>query len=142
MLLSYNAGYHRLQEFILTQHPVESTISDFWQLLWDHNIQVVVLLSIVDDQEYPVFWPQHNEDLDLDTCRVKLVQESDRVGCVLRDFTIQSLQDDYELNVKMVQSSHWPYHCSTGSTTIFDLIQIVQKSTSETYNGSVVIIDR
>ena len=138
----FDSGYHRLHEFVLTQHPLESTIGDFWQLLWDHNVQMVVLLSLVDDQDYPTFWPVHNEDLDLDTFRVKLTQESDRVGYVVRDFTIQSLQDDYELSVKMVQSSHWPYHCSSNSTNIFDLVQVVQKATSETYNGSVVVIDR
>ena len=135
-------GFERLQEFILTQHPLENTISEFWQMLWDHNVQTVVVLSAVDEQDYPVFWPVQGDDLDLENFRVRLLQESDRVGYVLRDFSIQSLKDDFELNVKLIQSSHWPYHCSTSITSVFDLVQIVQDSTSETHTGPIAVLDR
>ena len=42
---SWLPGFHKLKEFIVTQHPVEQTISDFWQMLWDHNARTVVVLS-------------------------------------------------------------------------------------------------
>jgi len=159
---SFLPGYHRLQEFILTQHPLESTVPDFWQMIWDRNVRYIVLLSQVDDQEYLPFWPLQHEDLDLDNVRVKLLSETDRVGCVLRDFSLLSLQDDYEMTVKLVQCSHWPFHHDFSSNSsnsssnagggsarttsppgIFDLIQLMLKSiVSETYSGSIAVIDR
>ena len=114
-------------------------------MLWDHNIQTVVILSAVDDQEYPTFWPSVGDDLDLETnCRVKLLQESDRVGFVLRDFSMQSLQDDYELQIKLIQSSHWPHHCSNPSlVSAFDLIHLVHESFGESpQNGPIAVVDR
>ena len=145
------SGYDKLHEFILTQHPLESTITSFWQMLSDHNVQTVVVLSAVDDCEFPAFWPTaENEDLELDTFRVKLLEESDRVGYVLRDLSIQSLADDDELNIKMIQSSHWPYHCASIEQSIFQLIDVVMESVRETAStttspqghGPVVIVDR
>lgn len=103
---------------------------------------MVVLLSAVDEEDFSLFWPGYDDDLDLGTFRVKLVQESDRVGYVLRDFSLQSLKDDFEMNVKMIQSSHWPYHCSTSIASVFDLVQIVQDSTPSNYVGPFAIVDR
>jgi len=33
----------------VTQHPLNDTVSDFWNMIWDQNSIGVVLLSAVDD---------------------------------------------------------------------------------------------
>ena len=33
----------------MTQHPLDSTVSDFWNMIWDQNSIGIVLLSAVDD---------------------------------------------------------------------------------------------
>ena len=43
-------GFSKLDEFVVTQHPLTATITAFWQMVWDHNAQTIVLLSPVDDQ--------------------------------------------------------------------------------------------
>nr|CAD7258724.1 unnamed protein product [Timema shepardi] len=97
-------GFNKLREFIVTQHPLEATVLDFWQMVWDHNAQTVVLLSNLDDQhvgtyfqEFGNFWPSNQEDIDAEHFKVKFVEESEHVGYSTRDFIVQSVQDDYAL---------------------------------------------
>lgn len=136
------SGYHRLQEFIITQHPLESTTAEFWQTLWDHNVQMVVVLSVIDNQEYPTFWPPQGEDIDYDTFRVKLSHESDQGCFIIRDFSIQSLQDDYELCIKMIQCSHWPHTMISPTSAVFELVTFVQESLRESSSGPIAVLDR
>jgi hypothetical protein len=48
-------GHHKLNEFIVTQHPTEKDQEDFWRMLWDHSAQTVVLLSAIEQVS-----PKHN----------------------------------------------------------------------------------
>ena len=43
LLLLYHyhfQGYHKVKEFVITQHPMKETRDAFWTMLWDHNAQV------------------------------------------------------------------------------------------------------
>ncbi len=51
---SFMQGYWSLNEFIIAQHPLESTEADFWRMVWDKNSPLVFILS---SQDMPVFWP-------------------------------------------------------------------------------------
>ena len=68
-------GYQKLKEFIVTQHPLESTISDFWQMVWDHNSQTVIVLSETNDEDYQIFWPLKQADVEFENFRVRFIDE-------------------------------------------------------------------
>ena len=42
---SFLQGYYQKEAYIAAQGPLQSTVGDFWQMIWDHNIQVVVMLG-------------------------------------------------------------------------------------------------
>lgn len=134
-------GLHKLREFIVTQHPLQDTVSDFWQMVWDHNVQMVVLLSSVDDKDYECFWPLKDEVYDFEVFKVKLSEEVAHSAYVTRNFLIQSTQDDYELVCQLVHCCNWPQQCIPLSS-VFDLVHAVLKWFSDNQNGPVVVIDR
>lgn len=72
--------------------------------------------------------------------RVKYVSKINKCDYICRDFVIQSIQDDYELNVRMLHCPSWP---DLGHPTgIFDYILDVHQRGSEYRNGPVVVVDR
>lgn len=139
-------GFNRLREFIITQHPVWDTISDFWQMVWDHNSQtIVVLSSVIDEKEFPQFWPDRDDECDYGSFKVKLTDEArilqEGGGFITtRDFMLQSTQDDYELCCRIVHCPDWPERQPL--TNVFDLVKVVQDWHQEMSNGPVIVMDR
>uniref|UniRef100_A0A182SM08 Tyrosine-protein phosphatase domain-containing protein n=1 Tax=Anopheles maculatus TaxID=74869 RepID=A0A182SM08_9DIPT len=133
-------GFRRLRDFIVTQHPLIETFKDFWQMVWDHNAQTVVLLSSVDNMSFLQFWPNESEPIESDYYRIRMVSETSEDNYIVRNFVIQSIQDDYELSVKMLENPAWPDMNNTRS--IFDFTLRVHERCSEYRNGPIVVVDR
>jgi len=137
-------GFTHLKEFIVTQHPLVDTIADFWQMVWDHNsLTIVVLSSVVDDKEFPQFWPEQEEESDFGSFKVKLTNEKtmyqETGGYITtRDFIIQSTQDDYELSIRLIHCPGWPESCGPLSA-VFDLIKMVQDWHGDQCSPAVVV---
>lgn len=136
------SGFQRNREFILTQHPMENTIMEFWQMVWDHNAQTIVMLTHCEE-EYPEFWPTEGKDLESDTFRVRLCGIKETVnGVVLREVAVRSLQDDYELSARIVQGpldqgGPWPHN---NNPKLF--VNVVQDFHRDYQNGPIVVMDR
>ncbi|XP_032576256.1 tyrosine-protein phosphatase 99A isoform X6 [Drosophila sechellia] len=137
---SWLHGFRRLRDFIVTQHPMAHTIKDFWQMVWDHNAQTVVLLSSLDDINFAQFWPDEATPIESDHYRVKFLNKTNKSDYVSRDFVIQSIQDDYELTVKMLHCPSWPEMSNPNS--IYDFIVDVHERCNDYRNGPIVIVDR
>lgn len=86
-------------------------------------------------------WPtEGDETLDGENFKVKCIEESELDGTVSRDLTVQSLQDDYELTVRIIQSP-----CSdplSDLPALLQLLTVVQQWHLEYQNGPIVVVDR
>jgi protein tyrosine phosphatase len=139
-------GFNHLHEFIVTQHPIQETFSDFWQMVYDHNSRTIVLLTQMGapndpaNKEFPQFWPQKEDEVDYGSFKVKLIQESTLMktenggAVVARDFIMRSNQDDYELQTRIIHCPGWP-HCCGQLSTVFELIQVVYETAQHAIQG-------
>ena len=50
------------RKFICTQAPIESTIDDFWRMVWQANVDAIVMLCGITEKGKPKltqYWPEH-----------------------------------------------------------------------------------
>lgn len=133
-------GFHNLREFIITQHPLKHTIMDFWQMVWEHNATFILMISFVDNTEYELFWPVGDQVIENDTFKIRQTHENDNGGYFLREFLMKSVQDDYEIPVKMLQCNNWPHQINS-ITDMYYLPNIVMEM-NKVQNGPLIIVDR
>ncbi|CAK9295128.1 unnamed protein product [Gordionus sp. m RMFG-2023] len=65
---SYIKGVISEREYVASQGPLESTIIDFWQLIWQEDIKIILMIcNLVEDGKTKCerYWPSEGEKLNL-----------------------------------------------------------------------------
>ncbi|XP_062589187.1 tyrosine-protein phosphatase 99A-like isoform X2 [Saccostrea cucullata] len=140
---TYLQGYNHTDEFILTQHPLESTVEDFWRMVWDNNSSVIVLLSRVDEEEFKKFWPDETDTVGMDTANFKLVYQESEEGSnyTVLTFLLESTQDDYVLMTRIIYCPDWP-PADLPEHKAFDLVERVKELQALKDGGPIIVVDR
>ncbi|XP_062853636.1 receptor-type tyrosine-protein phosphatase T isoform X3 [Trichomycterus rosablanca] len=96
--------------FIVTQHPLPNTVSDFWRLVFDYNCSSIVMLNEMDAAQLCMqYWPEKN------SCCYGPIQvefmsadiDEDIINRVFRICNIAQPQSGYRL-VQHFQFIGWP----------------------------------
>jgi len=96
--------------FIITQLPLPATYGDFWHMVFDQGVELIV--SLLGDQELDqlghVYYPTTREqELLLPPFRVTLQSLNKRQGHVQRIFTLQQMQKKLSRVVIQLQFNDW-----------------------------------
>ncbi|KAL1458289.1 hypothetical protein WDU94_008450 [Cyamophila willieti] len=110
-----NASYIRTPSgpnyppLIVTQAPLPSTVADFWTMVWERSVELVVCLLTDNELDSPVYWPtEKGQDLSLAKLRISLQSRNLRGSWTER---ILSLQDQDKKTTHVVvhlQLTAWP----------------------------------
>ena len=107
--------------YIVAQAPTDSTVSDFWRMIWEHGVHVVVALSNDTPEECAHYWPwkiDEPEEYELvisgswinEGFTVTMTTENPcNIGnCVIRTFHLSSTIEPEERTVKQFHYTGWP----------------------------------
>lgn len=58
-------GYKERKKFICAQGPMESTVSDFWRMIWEQHLEIIVMLTNLEEYnkaKCAKYWPEKVQD--------------------------------------------------------------------------------
>ena len=58
---SFIDGYKDRSGYIATQAPMENTVDDFWRMIWEYNVTMLVMLTKLDENGRNIchqYWPE------------------------------------------------------------------------------------
>ncbi|XP_065174629.1 uncharacterized protein LOC135804640 isoform X2 [Sycon ciliatum] len=88
---SFIDGHKRQQALIATQHPLPSTVYDFWRMVWGTRAAGVVMLNAIDETETDMgaYWPEEGETSDFEALTVSVVNKYEQEHFIQRDIDIK-----------------------------------------------------
>ncbi|CAG5958633.1 unnamed protein product [Menidia menidia] len=109
---SYVSGYRMRREFIITQNPLPGTIGDFWRMIWEQRVQLIVSLPGTEGGESGVLWP-HREPVNYGTFTVTEKSKtcsslSTEDVLVVHHYLLEATQGESVLEVRLCSAPCWP----------------------------------
>ncbi|TWW75630.1 Receptor-type tyrosine-protein phosphatase eta, partial [Takifugu flavidus] len=108
---NYIPGYNSKKEFIAAQGPLPSTVKDFWRMIWEKNVQTLVMLTRCNEQgrikceQYWDFGTKHFENIN-----VTAVSDIPLEDWTIRDFDIKNVKTAETRSVRQFHFTAWPDH--------------------------------
>lgn len=113
---SFVEGYDNSESFILTQDPTETTQRDFWRMVLEHNISVLVMLSEMDGSDSSCclqYWPDEDQEVTHDHLVIKHVSTVTMPAYIQREFVVRSTKNREEMRTTQIQYLGWG-RCANG----------------------------
>ncbi|KAK9890199.1 hypothetical protein WA026_010310 [Henosepilachna vigintioctopunctata] len=120
-------GYDNSESFIITQDPMENTVNDFWRMVSEQGISVIVMLSELGEGKCPRYWPEDESCYDHIT--VRYVQAESCPYYTRREMYVKS-RDGEESKVTHLQYHGWPTVDGEVPEVTRGLIELVDHSQS------------
>ena len=97
--------------YIATQGPLENTVADFWQMVWEHNVAVIVMLTQLNDHgisKCAQYWPSEGASSHHEY-KIQLISEHS--WCeqfVVRNFYVKNTRTKKTRSVTQFHYLLWP----------------------------------
>ncbi|XP_056179990.1 receptor-type tyrosine-protein phosphatase kappa-like isoform X3 [Falco biarmicus] len=138
---SYVDSYRSPRFFIAAQGPLPGTVVDFWQMVWQEKISVIVMLTGLVEQnktKCEQYWPEQEQVYGDFT--VTLSNTRTTTGLITRIFCLQKAGC---APLRVVEQFHyllWPDHgVPRNSAQLLCLVEMVNKTGLEKPAGPVLV---
>ncbi|XP_075696035.1 receptor-type tyrosine-protein phosphatase H [Rhinoderma darwinii] len=117
---NYMPGYNSTKEFIASQGPLPNTTADFWRMVWEHQVNTIVMLTNCMENgrvKCDHYWP-----LDYTPCTYGDISVTVSSETILSEWTIRdfSVKHANQQGIKYLRHFHftaWPDHGVPESTS-------------------------
>ncbi|GJQ82876.1 hypothetical protein Trydic_g2614 [Trypoxylus dichotomus] len=138
---SYIKGYSRTPEYIATQGPMESTLEDFWRMIIQENVGVIVMVAqFVEQSKQKCFkyFPEKEEIMSIGRdINVKCTNEINLNYYITRTLIVE--KDGQQMSIRHLQYILWPdFGCPTDTSSMLEFREVMRKNAEMTKNKVVI----
>lgn len=118
-----------VNRYIAAQGPLPNTCSDFWQMIWEQQSSLIVMLTATVERgrvKCHQYWPDLYETVDYGLLQVTCLKEEETPSFAFREFALVHLEkNSEERHIVQMQYISWPDHGVPGDS--YDFIEFVKK---------------
>ncbi|XP_059191053.1 receptor-type tyrosine-protein phosphatase eta isoform X2 [Centropristis striata] len=108
---NYMPGYNSRKEYIAAQGPLPATVSDFWRMVWEKNVQTLVMLTRCNEQgrvKCEQYWDDGTKHFNNIT--VTTTSDIPLEDWTIREFDIKNVKTAETRSVRQFHFTAWPDH--------------------------------
>ncbi|XP_060555804.1 tyrosine-protein phosphatase non-receptor type 4-like isoform X1 [Ruditapes philippinarum] len=117
-----------LNRYIAAQGPLPTTCIDFWQMIWEQQSTLVVMLTTKVERgriKCHQYWPDLYETSDFGPLQITCVKEEESASFAFREFNLTHVESAEERHISHMQYIAWPDHGVPDDPA--DFLDFVQK---------------
>nr|XP_022912778.1 tyrosine-protein phosphatase 10D-like isoform X1 [Onthophagus taurus] len=138
---SFIKGYSGNVEYIATQGPLESTIVDFWRMVIQENVAVIVMVAQFVEHEKAKchqYFPNNHETMAIgDGIEIKCANEVPLGSYIKRTLMVQ--RELMQITITHLQYIQWPdFGCPNDADSMLDFCNILRQCV-EQYKSKTII---
>ncbi|XP_074981663.1 tyrosine-protein phosphatase non-receptor type 3 isoform X3 [Caretta caretta] len=102
-----------VNRYIATQGPLPHTCAHFWQVVWDHRLSLIIMLTTLTERgrtKCHQYWPDPPDIMEYGNFRVKCQSEDCTIAYVFREMVITNTETEEEHTITHLQYVAWPDH--------------------------------
>ncbi|XP_064629201.1 receptor-type tyrosine-protein phosphatase eta-like [Lineus longissimus] len=108
---NYIPGNNHRKEYMACQGPLNRTIDDFWQMVWEQNISTIIMLTKCVEsgkEKCARYWPSDQHPVIRGDLQVQLQSESFMEDYAIRILELSDLQSEKTRKVMQFHFLSWP----------------------------------
>ncbi|XP_020778053.2 receptor-type tyrosine-protein phosphatase beta-like isoform X2 [Boleophthalmus pectinirostris] len=108
---SYVPGGGTERDFICTQGPLPHTVADFWRMVWEQNVQIIVMVTALRHKDIILcekYWPLEPGTAQHGRIHVTTMNRKQGPDCVITTLKLQQRDFPTDRTVTHYYYSSWP----------------------------------
>nr|KAG5686527.1 hypothetical protein BaRGS_012208 [Batillaria attramentaria] len=137
-------GYTRDDEYIATQGPLHSTMNDFWRMVWEHRVPIIVMLTQTVERgqiKCEKYWPsEHGEVRQYGEVKVTTTSVSSLNDYNITIFSLRHEKEDEEHEVIHFHYLKWlDMTADVQLQTILDFVSYIRQHVRPDRSGPMIV---
>ena len=136
-----NASFVKIpndKRFIATQGPIDTSIEDFWQMVFDFKVEMIVMLCSLTEGGSTKCAHYWNEDLKM-KFKVKVLEEKEyNKYLIIRKFNVTNSNAESR-TVNQLHFTGWPDHGAPQIEDVYETFSTMITKVNEYFNTPVIV---